>query len=101
MQKVQHLELLKGIIAWIVLRIQSMPWSECGWGWGVHEEEGRVWLLDNFWSNFLFTIGQDMKASLAAAGHSLFPTTYMIYTVRWLTVDTISTTSPAQSWQQC
>ena len=43
------------------------------------------------------TIWQNMTASSAVAGHSLFPTTHIICTLRWLTVDTSTTTSPAQS----
>ena len=38
-----------------------------------------------------------MKASSVVAGHSLLPTTHIIHTLRWLTVDTSITTSPAQS----
>ena len=38
-----------------------------------------------------------MKARLAAANYSLFPATNTIHTLRWLTIDTSTTTSPAQS----
>ena len=43
------------------------------------------------------TIWQNMKASSAVAGHSLLPTTRIIHTLRWLTVDTSTTTIRAQS----
>ena len=43
------------------------------------------------------SICQYMKACSVVDGLNLFPTTNIMHTVRWLTVDTSTTTSPAQS----
>ena len=53
--------------------------------------------LDNFPLCVNLAEWQNVKATSVLADHSLLPTTHIIPTPRWLTADTITTKSPAQS----